>query len=844
MDSLISPEYRAFYSLAAQGLYVQENMRKLISYYVEKSLDAKEPKKEELDFIWSAYLLDQTLENNMEYIEKLRNELVEKISSLTKLSKNDISTILDYVSNLTGKDKITPLFSLPTFMEEGIVKVGEISISNPQNVTSLPEIMQLLRYHYIQGYISNRLPDIEIQGFTKVCVNTLYTPGCGMFSDDVNSLGMPLDFIQSLDKQSNLIIYLPSSMRCSVLLLTQIDEHLMKFPDTRVIAIGKHDNLKSNKLKKEKFAGFYVYLSHKDLIDVLKKNSDTNVPSFPYSNAFMPTFDEMFQRLSMDITHNMKWSVSRMGCKLGVVNRSFPGDYYDVDSIADIHAEEARIHCNEENKLSPYNAWIELVNNDPLIINLSVREQRELVYNKTRGCNVFNATLAAYGIQRFLGQGCSVLDPTSGWGERAIATFAAGGVKYRGWDTNPDLHPIYAKQKTSMEDILEKPIDCEIKYGPFEDDSELFDTIYSSAFDGCYTSPPFLFLENYTGDETSTSRYDTVKKWIDGFFLPMLKSCYKGIRAGGYLMAYLPSGPKDYKKGMDISSFYTLSQMYPYAAELMETLGASYEGVLGYYTEIEGITPKIRETFIWRKPYFIQKVLPTKVVSIEKKTEKKAKKVVEKKKGKVWKVVDEAKIHSDSSLVVGTFTRGIEYFSRFQDSNIIVISKFPQYDTEVICYACSQYKIKCTVIIDQKLNYKFNAFGATIQYVANVNSIRTPENSIVLSDGCAIPGLIDMVAEKVKQEIPEIPSAIWCFNSPGIVALLSKLYPDAILYVVYSGEKPKYVNEKIEYVKSTDLVRAPARTLPSFPALSLFDAKTWKPYSDRKTQSDWLWINK
>lgn len=810
---------------------VREFVEKSISYYTTSLSNTKNLNSKEWDGIFSVYILDSMLKNliadaDPNYIEKVNDRLVKEIAKLSSLELKTVRLVISHATELQSEPLVVPE-NLQITLDDKVVRLGELVIPNPNNFTKFEEIKQLMRYFLIRGFDSGSVIKFSNPDYISVCVNTLYHPGCGMFEEDVNTLGMPLSFINSLTREANLVIYLPTSGSFSQLIISEVKSYLAKFPKSNVVCIGNHPGLQYKpSLTMKQFLNSTFLVSNIELLQMLEKSATANVPEYPFSKYFMPSFDVMFQELkNIDLDVNMNWAISRDGCELGIVKRSYPDEYINADSIANIHAEEPRIHCREQNNLTQYEAWVEVISENPDVVNLSSYEKNELVYKKSRGCNVFNAALGTYIIKRFLGEGCSVLDPTSGWGERAIATFAAGGSVYRGWDTNPNLQKVYLEQKAETERVLGRQINSEIKHGAFEDDSGLFDTVYASAFDGCLMSPPFLFQEIYTGEETSTTRYNTVKKWIDGFFVPMLKACYNGIRPGGFLMAYLPSS-RNYKPTDDISKLPDLSQMKPYADLTMSKLGAYYEGSLGFFTHVQGSMKKdIRETFIWRKPLSIPKKVLPKAPEIKKPIEQ---------------IV--TTIHSDSELAVGTFTRGIDYFSNYKGRVVFVVSKWPSFDTEVICYACQVHEIKCIVVIEDNKTYRFNSFDANVQYVDDINTIHLPKDAIVFANGCDIPELVNIVAEKIK----DLPKAerVWFFDSPGMIALMLKLYPNTTLNIVTTRKDRKPITEKMNFVFSNESPMMRARTIPSFPVNPIFDGKIWTLFNADRQNGDLLWINK
>jgi hypothetical protein len=209
------------------------------------------------------------------------------------------------------------------------------------------------------------------------------------------------------------------------------------------------------------------------------------------------------------------------------------------------------------------------------------------VYCKARGCNLFNAALAVTLVKRFAGSGW-VLDCTAGWGDRLVAAHASGAVSvYRGWDTNPDLQPVYASVASAcMAAGALKPVDWSVACAPFESASELFVAggKLCSKFDIALVCPPYFDQELYCGQQTSTNLHNTYHRWVDDFYLPLLRQARNALKPGGHLLGYVRPG--------DLESL-ARQELYD-----MEYLGA-----LGFRQIVKGSTKPatIRDTFVWRK---------------------------------------------------------------------------------------------------------------------------------------------------------------------------------------------------------------------------------------------------
>ena len=314
-----------------------------------------------------------------------------------------------------------------------------------------------------------------------------------------------------------------------------------------------------------------------------KAREDDRDPSedFPYRSAIMPPVGEMFARLQ-DLAKDPPESWDKADGKLAVVRRTYPEDYDNTDSITDHFVERVRIGCRERGEDSPAAAWAKIREESNLPDG--TRERRELVYAKARGCNLFNGALAAYLVGRFGARG-RVLDCTSGWGDRLFAAGAGEAIEYRGWDTNPDLQPVYAKIGATIEAAGHK-LDWKIELAPFESAAPLFRPggKYHSYFDMAFLCPPYFDKEVYQGPDTSTEAHQTEERWYSGFYRPAVRAAAGGLRPGGHLLAYVPPG-----------------RMQRETAAIMEGLGFEDRGAVGFQQIVVGKRPIDRDTFVWRR---------------------------------------------------------------------------------------------------------------------------------------------------------------------------------------------------------------------------------------------------
>lgn len=153
-----------------------------------------------------------------------------------------------------------------------------------------------------------------------------------------------------------------------------------------------------------------------------------------------------------------------------------------------------------------------------------------------------------------------VLDTSAGWGDRLVGFHASNAISYIGIDPNSELHEPYEK----ISHFCNTGKDTKFICSPAEE-ADLTDV----KVDFVFTSPPYFDIERYSEEDTqSWKRYPTTDKWLEGFLFPMLSKSWGCLAEGGRIAINIAD-----KKGEDICT-----PMLRY----MESLGATYEGVVGY----------------------------------------------------------------------------------------------------------------------------------------------------------------------------------------------------------------------------------------------------------------------
>ena len=121
-------------------------------------------------------------------------------------------------------------------------------------------------------------------------------------------------------------------------------------------------------------------------------------------------------------------------------------DYHDFSVLSDMFQEYNRMKCKFFSAISSpldyYNKNIETLAKNTLKNNkvITPHNLREELYNSVKECSSFKSINMIYLVKLFNAK--SVLDPSSGWGDRLIAAMSCN-IRYVGVDPNILLHTKY-----------------------------------------------------------------------------------------------------------------------------------------------------------------------------------------------------------------------------------------------------------------------------------------------------------------------------------------------------------------------------------------------------------------
>lgn len=124
----------------------------------------------------------------------------------------------------------------------------------------------------------------------------------------------------------------------------------------------------------------------------------------------------------------------------------------------------------------------------------------------------------------------SVLDLSSGWGDRLCGFYASSAKSYFGIDPNTSVYKDYYNQIEFYERFVHK--DVHIENLPAEDVD-----LKDYTFDVVFTSPPYFNTEKYCNEETqSWKRYSNLDSWLNDFLFKILNKSCEHLKDNGYLI--------------------------------------------------------------------------------------------------------------------------------------------------------------------------------------------------------------------------------------------------------------------------------------------------------------------
>lgn len=224
--------------------------------------------------------------------------------------------------------------------------------------------------------------------------------------------------------------------------------------------------------------------------------------------------------------------------KYYITINSVDTDYDNMNIFSDLFNEEPRMNANVIGKMSPMQFWqrnYDKIKNEVLfsrqeLTNYNLREMLYIQFHNGRGeCTTFRPAIL-FALIRIFGAK-TMLDPSSGWGDRLFAALAAGLDFYIGVDPNTALIKGYNKMIELFDPNRER---ARMVCSGFEDFT--MDRMPIQKVDLVFTSPAYFTIEKYSNEATqSINKFRNEKEWTENFLLVMFDKAVEYTRSGGII---------------------------------------------------------------------------------------------------------------------------------------------------------------------------------------------------------------------------------------------------------------------------------------------------------------------
>jgi len=323
---------------------------------------------------------------------------------------------------------------------------------------------------------------------------------------------------------------------------------------------------------------------------------------FPYREYSEVQLRRDWQRLLTE-TENFeeeKWEAKRVP---SVSDFTYLGEYRIIKGsnyglkVSDHFTQAQRMRCGFSGGGSPYSQWNRKGERRTFLRPLFTLEgiirgqvNNRVLYDGLRldsyMASQFKPSVVKSVYRAFNAR--SVLDLSMGWGDRLVGFLASEATSYVGIDPNTALHPLYE----GIRDYCARDKQTEFLCACAEDVD-----LGVRRFDFVFTSPPYFDRERYSDEDTqSWKRYPSEDSWLNGFLFRALQNAWDHLDEGGRIAINI----SDVKIGKD--EFKIVCQPM---LNFMQSLGAVYEGVIGYKLKKRPNDPFIKEDVELGEPIFI-----------------------------------------------------------------------------------------------------------------------------------------------------------------------------------------------------------------------------------------------
>ena len=538
-------------------------------------------------------------------------------------------------------------------------------------------------------------------------------------------------------------------------------------------------------------------------------------------------FNKFIKNFKLDIVYDNQ--------KIRHYNGSYPDSTityinnldFNTDIITEYFIEDIRINCENVNfKLSPikyYNLNKKKIDTifKNLIQKLNIKQDEKLrkyyIFKNLikkhliRDCDVFPLFVPLSIYCTFKPR--SVLDMSSGWGDRLIGAIAYGECDYQGVDPNSKLQEKYKnivdtltpKNSTHTYSVIKSPFE-EIKL--------------TQKYDMMFSSPPYFIAEKYSNNNNqSFKKHPQITKWLKKFMYKSIDIIWTHLNAGGYLIMVI----NDVRIKKDIIHYTENILSY-----IASKKGSKFINMLKYKTK-HTIQPIwcFQKLFpinnsIFNKPFVIQ---PFKY------------------NGNTFNVIRE------DLLIGGSKQRVIgKIIDTIKEKHLFYRGPVNGYAQLALAYGCFVKGKICHIILNKqydnnqyiitKLGKIFNAIIHEIPKPTSNNFEKKEINNIIKNyqDSYIFPlgfhtPLVIKTYSKIFQQLKKLinPKRLWITASSGtIVDALIDIFPNTIFNVVFVGHIRNYNNKRINIYVSSLHFREHTKNIPPYRSELSYDGKAWE----------------
>lgn len=552
---------------------------------------------------------------------------------------------------------------------------------------------------------------------------------------------------------------------------------------------------------------------------------------------------------------------------------SEPHHYEHMNDIGDYFTEECRLQA----KLFSGDKFINWWNrNKRKYAGLTYDEFDKKIYEtqsyKAKQVTNFRPSVLKHIIDYF--SAGSMIDISSGWGDRLAAALTCNLEYYIGADPNDCLHEHYREMAKFIKDYTGHETKVYIANEPFET-ANLPDVMV----DLCMTSPPYFALEIYSDDKKQSHHYGSMLNWYNKFLMPSIKKAWSHIKIGGHLAMNINDyGNNRYTQKMkwDINLFpdsLYLGQMtyskkgYPNPQPVMiwqktmsDITAESHGPKIISYDKHEiidkSIKHKTRTTLMFCPHYNIESIPHDERQHIFQHAMYGTRVICKGDYNPVYNIIDikhkNKTFHllQDGVLPGGTKQRGIfEYLIKYvhKYNEFIYAGPSEGFAQIALSFAAFRLGVKSTNIVDNRSYSKqmriAKSFGSNhiivnggLKQVKNeaIAYNKTRPNSMLLPFGLMDNDFLNIMEKNISEAITPHninPNRLWLVAGSGtLMKIFANIFPECELLVVQVGktiwDDMLPIGAK-KYIAPEKFQHRPKK-MPPYKTVPNYDGKLWQ----------------